>query len=420
MNHQKPVHLYKLLNSLSLAMDFSKSGLMNHHQRVCLLSLKIAETMGIPEESKQRLFCSAIIHDAGTSTWQEKARLEVFEIDTPWEHCQRGFHLIKRMNSLAPAARIILSHHDRWEGNNPSGLVGNDIPLESRIIHLADRVDILAGNTTTILNDRHHIMEQIQKNSKTIFDPNIVDAFTDLGAKESLWLDLNPKFVGHNLETYMVGYQIHVSHLELQQISDLFARIIDGKSPFTYRHSRLVAEIATFLAEQMGFKKSACQDIKVAGLLHDLGKLTIPEEILEKPGKLNQYEFNIIKQHTYYTYQILNLIDGFNLINKWASFHHEKLNGTGYPFRLNEDNLCDGSRLMAVSDIYSALVENRPYRRGFGRQEILKILSKQIKEGAIDQKAVNVLEDHIDQVEKIADHLENLWLKPDTASLSDI
>jgi len=245
------------------------------------------------------------------------------------------------------------------------------------------------------------------REGKTVFDPDIVEVFTQLGAKESLWLDLNSKFVGHNLEAYMIGYQIHVSHLELLQISEMFARIIDGKSPFTYRHSKLVAEIATFLAGQMGFKQSACQDIKVAGLLHDLGKLTIPEEILEKSGKLNQYEFNIIKQHTYYTYQILNLIDGFESINQWASFHHEKLNGTGYPFRLNEDNLCNGSRLMAVSDIYSALVENRPYRQGLVRQEILKILNNQVKEGAIDQKAVNVLKENIDQVENIVNSLES-------------
>ncbi len=162
LDNRKPIYLYNLLNSLSLAMDFSRIGLMNHHQRVALLSLKIARAINIPDEKLQRLFCAAIIHDAGTSTWKEKAELEVFEIGKPWDHCERGFKLINSMNILSPVAHIILCHHDRWEGNNPSELAGRDIPVESRIIHIADRIDILAGKTNNILNDRYDIINRIK------------------------------------------------------------------------------------------------------------------------------------------------------------------------------------------------------------------------------------------------------------------
>lgn len=113
-----------------------------------------------------------------------------------------------------------------------------------------------------------------------------------------------------------------------------------------------------------------------------------------------------MKQHTYYTFQILNLIDGFESINQWASFHHEKLNGTGYPFHLNAKDLCTGSRIMSVSDIYSALVENRPYRRGLERDDIFKILDNQVKEGAIDKEIVMLLRENIDGAEAIAENLK--------------
>ncbi len=205
----------------------------------------------------------------------------------------------------------------------------------------------------------------------------------------------------------MDGCQVLVSHQELLQVSEMFARIIDGKSPFTHRHSRLVSQIALYLAGKMGFNQKELQDMKVAGLLHDLGKLTVPDEILEKPGKLSQYEFNIMKQHTYYTFQILNLIEGFESINQWASFHHEKLNGSGYPFHLNANDLSPGARIMAVSDIYSALVENRPYRRGLERNDIFKIMGNQVKEEAIDEEIVMLLWENITGAETIAAEFKN-------------
>lgn len=397
------VQFYHLLNSLSLAMDFTKSGLVNHHQKVAYLSLQIAEELGLADDTKQHLFCSAIIHDAGTSTWKEKEALECFDVENPWDHCVRGFNLIKSMGTLAPVARIILSHHDRWEGsNNPSGLAGEEIPVESRIIHLADRVDVLTGDGVNILHHKDDICQQVKKYSGTLFDPELVEVFSSLAERESLWLDLTSRFITRHLESYTRGCQMSVTRRELLQVSEIFARIIDGKSPFTHRHSRLVAQIAALLAAEMGFDKQAVEDIKVAGLLHDLGKLSVPDEILEKPGSLNRLEFSLIKQHAYYTYQLLNLIEGFEQINRWASYHHERLNGSGYPFRLEAPDLGLGSRIMAVSDLYSALVEDRPYRPGLPRKRIIEIIDGQVKEGAIDGEVVGVLKEKMDRAEKIA------------------
>lgn len=372
-------------------MDFCRDGLLRHHQRVALLSLRLAEMMGLPVQVRQRLFCSSIIHDAGSSTWKEKASLEKFDIDDPWDHCQKGYRLLVRMRFLAPVAEIVLHHHDRWAGPNPHGLVKDEIPLESRIIHLADRVDVLIGRGDNVLDKREDIIQKIKSLSGRVFDPEVVEAFEELSKKESIWFDLTSQFVQDLLEKNIYYCNVQMEAADLLEVSEVFAAIIDGKSPFTHRHSRLVAEVAAFLAERVGFRGEQVTWMRVAGLLHDLGKLSVPDEILEKPGPLTKSEFNVIKQHTYYTYHILNQIEGFDEINQWASYHHEKINGYGYPFRLKGSELSMGARIMAISDIFSALIENRPYRPGLSRDKVEDILLTRVRLQEIDGDLTSLL-----------------------------
>lgn len=391
MTPKLQIQLYQLLSALSLAMDYNRTGLIRHHQRVALLALYIAGELGMPVDERMHLFCSAVIHDAGTSTFREKAALEHFEVTDPWKHCERGYLLLHGTGILDPLAETILHHHDRWDGRNPSGLAGSSIPLSSRIIFLADRVDVLAQRPGNILDHREEILREITDRAGTMFDPDLVEIFTGVARKECLWLDLTSQYIDHHLQRRLGNCPVMAGPEDIAGISRVFAQIIDGKSPFTYRHSILVAEVAAYLAKRAGFDEIHQQNMYVAGLLHDLGKLSIPEEILEKPGALSTREFNVIKQHTYITHQILGHIEGMEEINLWASYHHEKLNGEGYPFRIKGENLSTGSRIMAVADIFSALVENRPYREGLPRDKVEKILAGQVNAGAIDGDIVHLL-----------------------------
>ncbi|MBF7081833.1 HD domain-containing protein [Desulfallas sp. Bu1-1] len=401
MQRELQIQLYKLLSALSLAMDYNRTGLMRHHQRVALLSLYLAGEMQMTGEDRMRLFCSAVIHDAGTSTFREKAKLEHFEVTDPWHHCEKGFALLHNTGILAPLAEVILHHHDRWDGNNRSGLAGDSIPLASRIIFLADRVDVLAQRPGNILDYREEIVRTITAHSGTMFDPDLVEIFIQVARKECLWLDLTSQYIDYHLQRRLGACPVIIGPEEITGISRIFAEIIDGKSPYTYRHSRLVAEVAAYLARRAGFDEARQKNMYVAGLLHDLGKLSIPEEILEKPGALSAREFNLIKQHTYITHLILGGIDGMEEINLWASYHHEKLNGEGYPFRIKGENLSPGSRIMAVADIFSALVENRPYRAGLPRSKVENILAGQVSAGAIDGDIVHLLVERYREAESL-------------------
>lgn len=399
------IELPKLLNALSLAMDYNRSGLMRHHKRVALICSYLAEELQLDTSVLPLLHLSAIIHDAGVSTYREREGLKNFETVNPWQHCERGYELLGHMPILAPLANVILYHHDRWDGQNKSRLAGNEIPLPSRIIYLADRIDVLAYRDGNILDYRQEIVNKINTGSGTMFDPELVDAFNKVARKESLWLDLTSQFIDFHLDGRIHARPVIAGLKEIIDISQIFAEIIDSKSPYTYRHSQLVAKTAVFLAGKAGFTDQQQNNMYVAGLLHDLGKLSIPEEILEKPAGLNKQEYNLMKQHTYITYQILNNMAGFKEIAQWAAYHHEKLNGEGYPFRLKGIDLSTGSRIMAVADIFSALVEDRPYRQGLPRHRVEKIMGDMVNNGHIDGDILWLLMNNYREAENLKEAL---------------
>lgn len=140
---------------------------------------------------------------------------------------------------------------------------------------------------------------------------------------------------------------------------------------------------------------------EVAAYLHDLGKLAIPSEILEKPGRLTAEEWQVMRTHVYYTYQILSPIKAFEEITSWGALHQERLNGSGYPFRYTADDIPQGARIMAVADVFTAVTEDRPYRRGMGKRAAIRELRRMVARGELDGSLVDLLMDHFDEIDRL-------------------
>ncbi|GAW94272.1 HD-GYP domain-containing protein [Calderihabitans maritimus] len=398
---KKAIDLVRLMGALSLCLDFCSRGLDRHHQRVAFIGLTLAKELGLSAEEVNLLFVASIIHDSGVSTWRDKYKLEEFDVHNPWEHCRRGYELLSQVSFLKSAANIILCHHDRWAGSNPSRREGCEIPLAARIIHLCDRVDILLQPERHILEQRDEIVQQLDKLSGKIFDPELVAAFKDVSRRESFWLDLTSPFMLRRLQELPAVPVLFIDQQGLRELAELFAAVIDAKSPFTLRHSYRVSAVAGALAAELGFSPEEVSKIEIAGLLHDLGKLSVPDNILEKPGPLTHKEFSVMKQHPYYTCRILEEAGDLQPITEWASFHHEKLNGQGYPFCKKGPQLSLGARIIAVSDVFTALREVRPYRPAMKRPEIENILINQASTGALDTKVVEALLDNYERLEEV-------------------
>ncbi|MEM7828719.1 MAG: response regulator, partial [Candidatus Aenigmatarchaeota archaeon] len=166
---------------------------------------------------------------------------------------------------------------------------------------------------------------------------------------------------------------------------------LDAKEENTGNHSWRVAFYAEAVALKMCIEQKEIADIWRGSLLHDLGKIAIPIEILEKPDKLTEGEFNLMKYHVYYTHRILENISGLEQINAWGSFHHERLDGSGYPFGLKSESLSLGSRIMQIADVFTALIEDRPYRKGLDVNETIEIIKFLVKNNKLDKNVFSIL-----------------------------
>jgi len=393
------IDLGEIFYSFSKALDLSFNGISHHHKTVALISLAIADILNISEEEQRLLFYSALVHDAGMNPEDELQNILPFEDINSFDHCQKGYEVFRHSKLTEKVATIILYHHDRWKGTNSSGLCENSIPLNSSIIYLADRVSVLAETTNSyILHSHQDIIDKIVKNSGTIFNPIVVEAFLKVSEKESFWLDIQSEFLTDLIHMRRPKQYIRVSAADLVDVVKCFSSIIDNKSHFTRNHSKRVALVVEFLASTVGFSDSELTMIKIAGYLHDLGKISIPNAILDKPSKLTKEEFAIVRKHTYYSHYLLQNISGFELVAIWGPHHHEKLDGSGYPFHLKRDDLPLGSRLMAVADIFSALTEDRPYRKGINKEQCLTILEKLVEDNAIDKLGVDLVQAHYNEL----------------------
>ena len=156
-----------------------------------------------------------------------------------------------------------------------------------------------------------------------------------------------------------------------------FSTALDARDPSTQEHSLNVANIAQGIGYYLGLSFEILDRLRVAGLLHDVGKIGTPEAILKKPGKLDPDEFAIMKEHAAYSMQILSQIeftDEYEDLARVASLHHEKLDGSGYPYGMKADELNIETRILAVADIYHAMTQDRIYRKGMPTEKALGII----------------------------------------------
>ncbi len=390
-----------LVLGLASTVDLVSTSVANHHLRVAYIASRIGSALHHDAPSLHTAIIAAALHDIGALTVRDKLDTLAFEIENPFQHCELGYRLLSRFEPFAQVAEIVRYHHVRWANGHGARFQGQQVPEEAFLLHLADRIEVLIERNQPILDQVDRICNEIAIHAGKWFIPLHVDAFRIVAKQESFWLDLRSNRLEDILKRQVKSIDIPNDLETMTSLTRMLSFVIDFQSRFTATHSSGVAAVADALAAYNGYDAEHCALLRMAGYLHDLGKMTIPDSILEKPGDLNDDQKRIMRTHTYYTLRALERIEGFEDISKWAAYHHERIDGNGYPFHLPPEQLCAESRLMAVADFFTALTENRPYRKGMAPQAALGIMRKMVTDGGLDGSFVELAGDHLEDLNAV-------------------
>ena len=434
------IRLSEVVGALSHALDVTEGEPPGHALRSCLVGMRLAQEIGLDAEARSDLFYALLLKDAGCSAnsarmaalfgaddhnakhtskrvdWAGRLPAFMWSLRTVapdgtlrdrgrrlkaikdegevtrrlmQARCDRGAEIALLIGLSTETAEAIRALDEHWDGRGqPRGLRGEEIPLLARIVCLAQTVEIFhaAGGV-------RGLWDMARKRSGGWFDPALVDVLGACLRDVAFWESLADADVS---AWEPEDRLLHADAARLDRIAVAFAGVIDAKSPWTYQHSDRASMIAASVATMLGLDAAAVSDVRRAALLHDIGKLTISNRILDKPRALNPAEVALIRRHPLVTAQILERVPGFGPLGQLASAHHERLDGEGYPRGLTADALSVPMRVLAVADVYEAVTSERPYRRAMSPEQAFGILRADAGV-RLDAAVVAALEDLIEQ-----------------------
>jgi HD-GYP domain-containing protein (c-di-GMP phosphodiesterase class II) len=417
----------ELISALSYALDLTEGRSMGHSVRTCVMGMRLAQHIGLSMEEQADLYYALLLKDAGcssnssrlfhilnadeirakrdvkTTDWtkvgfeslnfalthvatesplpqrmwhllQVAATQQADSRDLVKIRCERGSYIAKKLGFSDAVAEGIHSLDEHWNGGGyPNHLLGEEIPMFSRIANLCQTLEVFYE-----ARGEEDALDAVQARSGRWFDPDLVAATMSLSKQGILWLGLDSKDL---LENVLVmepeERRLIADDATVDSICLAFADIIDAKSPFTYQHSNGVADAAMDIAIHFGMNELEKKQLRRAALMHDIGKLSVPNSILEKPGKLTDEEWQIVRDHPYYTFQILKRVPAFKSFSSDAAAHHERLDGSGYWRRLSGNSISTVARILSVADVFDALRAKRPYRDALPLEKVFSIMRKE-------------------------------------------
>lgn len=389
------INVNEAVYSLSDALDLVGVSHIHHGKRVAYIAAECGRRLGWEPSMMDDLFQAAILHDCGVSKTLVHARLAQMEWENEVDHCVLGSEILMASPLLRPLAICVLYHHTHWSVLRDVH-VSQDRKMLANCIYLADRVDVQClpsrEGEHNILVLKDTIRQAINDRRDTWFAPELVDAFMDISRSEGFWFTLESEHsAGYVSEWMHKAQRVDVGFAELRSLVRVFSYIVDAKSTFTREHSDGVASLSRRIGELFGLPERTCEMLELAGLLHDLGKLRVPDELLEKPGKFTSDEYSNVQRHSFDTYNILKNIHGFEDIALWAGQHHERINGSGYPYHLTAAQLSLEARIVAVADVFQALAQDRPYRKALEPEVIADMLDEEMLKGKLDAEIVSMV-----------------------------
>lgn len=377
-----------ILVSLIESIDLYNFLLKNHHRQTCIIAYQIGNHYNLDSQVLSNVVLASAIHDIGALHVTERDKLLYIDAIDPEPHQIMGERIIGDFAPFAHISHIIRHHHIVYQDILDGKVNRDDIPIECFIIHLADRIDVLYE---THPGETDFIISEINKRFGTVFLPELQDTFNKLASTPEFWEKITDDSFYDLLLMSINDASCVIDDDSLESLAELFSRIVDFKSEWTMNHSKSVSVLADHIARIYGLDEKKCFSLRIAGYLHDIGKIAIPIEVLDKPGKLDTSEYKTIKMHATYSSLILSRIPALGDIAKWAMLHHEKHDKSGYPLGKGAVDFTIEMDILAFADIFAALAENRPYRAALTQEKILELL-KSFTPDLLDVSVYDVIE----------------------------
>ena len=410
---------------MSFALDLTEGQPMGHALRSCLIGLRLGEALGLGLEDRRDLYYALLLKDTGCSSNSARvfelfggderaAKLDLKRVDwadylkaarfalthaapgASWlerakriaslagggnklaaelvaTRCERGADIVRRLGFGPRVAGAVRSLDEHWDGlGQPRGLRGHEIPLLARVLCLAQSMEVFLS-----VDGPRGALDMVRSRRGRWFDPALADAALGLERELASWRYLDERQLNEAVRDREPGdAALLAGPGALDRLALGFAEVVDAKSPFTAQHSYRMSEIALRVAVRLGHSEADLATLRRAALLHDIGKLSVPNSILDKPGPLTTDEWNAVKLHPYYTLRILLHVRGFKQIAHVAASHHERLDGKGYFRGLAGTQIPMDAQILMTADIYDALTTARPYRPALPEDTALRVMEK--------------------------------------------
>ncbi len=385
--------------SLVKAIDSYNCLLKGHHRRCAYYAYQIGKEYGLDKKTLSNLVLASAIHDIGALHVVEVEKLLEVDVTDTLDHEIMGSRMLMGFKPFEPIRKIIRYHHIHYDEVIGGKYEVSEIPIECYFLHLADRIDILS--LQNVDDVKSYIEKEINSRFSETFHPMLQNSFNNLAHKSEFYNVVEGEYYYDFLSENITNHIFTTSNEDIEEIAKIFGHIVDFKSEWTEKHSETVSKLSDFIAWKMSFDDDSRFKLRIAGYLHDIGKIAVPKELLDKKAKLSDIEFHQIQDHALYSSIILSELKGIENIAKWASSHHEKRDGTGYPLHTNSDHFTIEMDIIAFSDIFSALSENRPYRSRMSKTDILSTLSQFVPE-RLNEQVFKVIKQNIDDLYQIA------------------
>ena len=389
--NQMKIAMDKLCRVFSCALDIIEEEQIGaserHSMRVSALCAAMGKRMGYDNDTLLALAICALFHDNALTEYNLSERDGALLEQNMILHCEKGQSNVSWLPFKKNIDGIILYHHERGNGEGPFHKREGEYPFEAALLAAADSIDVtyhlqrISGKNLTALRDK------IAAHADTYSTRSAVDVLLEILDNDMLER-LKDENILKTLDYSLPRWEVDISEQSVFGIASFIAHVIDFKSPFTRKHISQIANRAWLMGGYYGYSRQERAALYLAASLHDIGKIATPVQVLEKPGKLNYEESQIMQKHSRNTYDWLGEIPDFGLIQNWAASHHEKLNGSGYPFGKSGDTLDFNARLIACLDIYQAVSELRPYHDARTHMQTMPLLYSMADEGLIDGKIV--------------------------------